>query len=76
MPLTDPQERILAYMTMSGWCNGSEVAAWTGLQARVTRHTLMALLRRGLVVHSDHTNDLWLATPRAVRLMGRLDRTA
>lgn len=73
MPLSETQVRILDYMTLAGWSSGGEVAEWTGMSGRTTRHALMGLLRRGLVVHSDHVSDTWLATPRAVRVVAGQD---
>lgn len=73
MPLSKAQVRILDYLTISGWSSGDEVVEWTGMSGRTARHALMALLRKGLVVHSDHLSDTWLATPRALRVVAGLD---
>lgn len=74
MPLSKAQLRILDYMALSGWRSGDEVVEWTGMSGRTTRHALMALLRKGLVVHSDYSSDTWCATPRAGRVVAGQDR--
>ena len=72
MPLSRPQHQVLSYLSIGGWCSGAEVVEWTGMSGRTARHSLMALLRKGLVVHSDHLSDTWRSTPRAWKvLMGR-----
>ena len=77
MPLSSPQRKVLEYLCIGGWCSGDEVVEWTGMSGRTTRHSLMALLRKGLVVHSDHTSDTWRSTPRAWKvLMGSDGRMA
>lgn len=73
MPLTEAQESTLSFLVIAGWSTALGVAKWRGCSVAVATHTLDALLRRGLVVHSD-TSDHWSAKPRAKKMLAGLDQ--